>query len=361
LRRFSRKVRARWRSLTEERRVKNLRSRRKRRLRTGALPAKDRRDSAGDVVRILAPEVFLLERGTDRARMVKFLAGIRDAVVVRKLKVRIDFSKVKRLHPCGVLLFTAEIERIRRYAKKDGIIRSNYPAERIVEQVFQHLGILSLLGRPARLEADSFEENVKHWRRAKGLVVEGQAFEQIQQSYEGRIADPLLSRMFGGVTEAMTNSVHHAYADQRGDGIANHAELREWWMFSEERDGRLNLAMCDVGIGIPRSLGKADDEDRFWIADWVRKLMAPGDSDSALISAAVNLRKSRTGRHHRGRGLGEIQAVVENAPNGFLKIHSNRGLYSYNATARREQRRDFRSSIMGTLVLWSVPIELPET
>jgi hypothetical protein len=307
---------------------------------------------------VKAPKYFVLEEPGSRAELIAFIEKIRIAVLTNRGNVIIDFSDTKQMYPCGTLLFVAEIERLRRHRGSNSCFRCTYPKHLVVEQVLQQVGILDLLRCTARLTDISFVENVRHWRYATADNVDGAKFEPFKEGIEGKVAEPLLKEFFAGVTEAMTNCVQHAYVEDRGDGVENTPDLRRWWMFSQERNGQLSVAFCDTGIGIPRSL----QDPKHWSQSLIMGLLAQlgfKGQEAELVRIAVELGKSRTGQGHRGRGLTEILDVIRNSGKGYLRIHSNHGFYRYNGGDGIEVMRDFAGSIMGTLILWNVPIDGP--
>jgi hypothetical protein len=306
---------------------------------------------------VLAPRIFHVRDRFWRKRLLKFLQLIREVVLHRGRKVYIDFRDTERLGPGGTLLFLAEIDRIKRARVLDQVFSCSYPTHRIVEQVLQQVGILDALGRKARLSGISFDETVRHWEFATGNSVDGKQVEPFVGPLDGRLAAPLTSGLFVGVTEAMTNCIQHAYLEQRGDGIVAAIDLKRWWMFSQEKDGVLEVAFCDLGMGIPRSLQVSGEWDQTVISTILKRLSLIGPpSDSALIRASVELRKTRTHLRHRGKGLTQILDVVRAAKSGSLQIHSNYGMFGYDARTGREYREDFGQSINGTLILWDIPL-----
>ena len=305
----------------------------------------------------MAPRRFVLEVDYDRSALLAFIAKIRRIVCVEKRNVVVDFRKTLRMHPCGTLLFVAELERIRRSRGGDSsCFRCIYPKDLVVEQVLQQVGILDILRCKARQPEQNFEENVRHWRFASGLQVEGAKLEELSAAFEGKIADALMTDFYDGITEAMTNSIQHAYELERNDGITTIDDLKRWWMFSQEYEGFLYVAFCDTGIGIPRSLKSDTHWSREILGDLMRSLKISGDSESELIKGAIELRTTRTEEQHRGRGLSEILDVVRNSGKGTFLIHSNRGSYKYDASDESQRLTDFNESIRGTLILWKVPL-----
>lgn len=307
--------------------------------------------------RVLAPRRFNIRNRYWRTQLLKFLRRMRDIAVTQGRQVFVDFHETEQLGPGGTLLFLAEIDRIKRANSPKQIFSCNYPLNPIVEQVLQQVGILDVLGRKSRLNESDFDETVRHWRFATGNSVDGKQVEPFVGPLDGRLAAPLTSGLFVGVTEAMTNCIQHAYLERREDGIDSGLELRRWWMFSQEKGGNLEVAFCDLGMGIPRSLQVSGEWNESIISSVLNRLGLIGQrSDSALIRASVELRKTRTHLSHRGKGLTQILDVVRAGNSGSLQIYSNYGMFNYDARTKKEYREDFAHSISGTLILWDIPL-----
>jgi len=313
----------------------------------------------------LAPRTFSLGRADSRQALLEFLAVVRGRASENQ-RVFIDFSQTRRMFADGTLLFVAELSRLYRGLKQAPVVRCNYPCDRIVEQVLQQVGVFDLIGKSPRGDSNSFDETVKSWKLATGTEAIGQAFEPVLEKYEGIIEKRLEQTMYKGVTEAMTNAGNHAYINVREDGLSLEVSERRWWMFSQERDGQLSVAICDLGIGIPKSLPKTKLKD--WTSDRIASFLnglvrrnGLISADCVMIKAAIELGRSRTDLTYRGRGLQQLKDVIDVATKGSLVIYSNRGLYRYSpATTAVEIINDYSDSIMGTLILWVVPINSVE-
>lgn len=255
------------------------------------------------------------------------------------------------MYPCGTLLFLSYLDRLRRESGARRIYSCKLPKDNVVEQVLQQVGILDILDRAPRLTTGEFAENVKHWRHASGVAVDSPQVGQFVSPLEGRLVESLRGDLYRGVTEAMTNSSQHAYL-----GSAINADLRRWWMFSQETGGKLSVAFCDLGIGIPASIMEPSEWDPGIVSKILAALGFAVASDSRLIRAALELHRTRTGQRHRGKGLMDIMKVVTEAKDGFLHIHSNRGMVKYTPKDGAFAAIDFRGSIHGTLILWEIPL-----
>ena len=309
---------------------------------------------------LIAPRFFSLGVQENRRPLLEFIRLLRENIASGK-PVYIDFRQTRRMFSDGTLLFLAEINRLFRRSEQRPVVRCNYPKNPIVEQVLQQVGIFDMIGKPPRVDSANFDETVKFWKFATGTQTIGEEFEPVLKKYDGIIENRLALTMYKGVTEAMTNASNHAYIAERNDGLSLGLEEHRWWMFSQERDGRLYVSLCDLGIGIPNSLPRTRWKD--WTPESIVRFIgnvaagAKPSNDCVMIKAAIELGRSRTELAYRGRGLQQLRDVIDATGDGSLAIHSNRGLYRYNPSKKViETINDFPDSIMGTLILWNVPI-----
>jgi hypothetical protein len=278
--------------------------------------------------------------------MVRRLAG-----AVGHRQVVLDFSSTARMFPTGTLYLTAELDRLKRIWKSRFNVRLVFSENPIVNQVLFQVGIGALCGHDS-VEEDQFDESVRHWRYATGERMNdapGRALER----FEGRLSDELASGMWKGVSEAVVNSVQHAYLAPRQAGPERLRETR-WWMFSHVRDNRLTVAVCDLGIGIPRSLPIVWGEGR------IRKLLEAFGvlkPDLAAIRAALQIGATRTGQSNRGKGLPQIWQEMKEHGAAFVGLLSNRGLLTWDGTKQIEKAVEFDESMFGTMIFWTVPLD----
>lgn len=299
---------------------------------------------------LVAPRVFGLTVQAARTELLRFLCDLRRITILCHSTVCIDFSKTKQMYPDGTLLFAAELDRILRAAHNKSVITCTYPSDDVVEQVLQHLGLLQAMRRSPRLSVTA--DNVRYWKLLTDTVASGEKAATLAEEYQKHFSGR--NRMYDGLVEAMTNCVQHAYIKPRPDGTGLRPDKR-WWMFSEERDGKLTVVFCDLGIGINISLSSGGR----WGLDKVRELMqtlARKNSVSRYIKVATMLGKSSTAESYRGKGLQDLKSVVESVDNGWIEILSNEGRYRFSGCNTPEQLHDFSDSILGTLILWQIPI-----
>lgn len=311
------------------------------------------KDTGLTTLQLRAPQVFNLRWPEARSKLLIFLSEIKTAVLIDRRRVYIDFSQTIKMISDGTLLFYAELYRLTQATKPKRMISCSYPKDEIVTQVLQQVGILGLLGKSSTKSID--HETVKHWHTATGTKVNGEEVAPILEFYEGTIALPIVtSALYGGLVEAMSNCRHHAYPEDRKRTVGEVEEDPRWWMFSQEREGMLSVAFCDLGIGIPTSLAR----EVKWTWSLIRLILAKmglTESDGSLVRAAFELGRSQTGEAHRGKGLQNIREVLDYKRKGNLMVQSGRGLYIYQPNGLNDVL-DFPQSIPGTLITWSIPI-----
>ena len=298
-------------------------------------------------VTIKAPKNFALEQPWHDP-LVSFLAELRAAFVTGKPSVRIDFRKTERMIAGGALLFFCELQRlVDMYSSVS--LRCLPAKDDVVNQVLTHLGVYDLCG----LEVDVVPNraDVVGWKTASSEIVDG---DKVGKLIEASLDGVLAQQAFRGASEAMINSVNHAYEESRKDGLSDPVS-KKWWMFCRQdiEANRLVIAVCDLGIGIPRSLPLKHTKERVQAA---LNFLSSGrrHTDARLIQAAMEISRTRTGKQGRGLGLHNLKRLIDVAGAGALYIFSNGGMVRYQSNTH--VRQNFKNSILGTVVVWSVPL-----
>lgn len=251
----------------------------------------------------------------------------------------------------GTLLFMSELRRLIKHTGGQVKFTFKAPKSGKICQVLQQIGFCDLLGVKSHVEP--VDDDVVSWRYAHGSQVEGNKYEDILGEYDGEIAPALQEKLFTGITEAMTNVANHAYDLKRDDKLDVDDNSKEWWMFSQEKDGYLSVVFCDLGAGIPRTLPIKHPNL------WQRIIRIGKSTDGEAIDYAVRDSKSRTHEAHRGHGLGQITRVIESIHGAEVAILSNKGTYSH--VGGKKRIASYSHSILGTLICWKVPLIHKET
>lgn len=287
-----------------------------------------------------APEVFDLANSYEREKLLLFLKLIKDNVRHGR-KVRISFNETKTLFPCGTLFVVSNIESI--LMSYPNTISCSYPKNEVVEQLFQHIGFLNLLGK-RDLRKTITSENVRYWHYLNGVSTDDVSkFKNLLQSI--KLNEDIQSGLFDSMSEAVTNTIQHAY---------NNSGKKMWWLFAQKKGSLFEIAICDLGIGIPESLRKKPELMEF-ITSPIHQ--AKKRRDTFLIEAAVGSNRSSTKLPHRGNGLKDMLDFAKTNNIGGFRIFSAKGVFSYKASDNQEYIKDYHDEIEGTIVQWQIPLD----
>ncbi len=294
---------------------------------------------ARERVTIRAPEKFMARRDDYRRGIFTFFQDV-TSWLQRGAHVRLDFKPIKQMHPCGTLMFLAKLDIWCHM--HPGKLSATYPEDEVVEQLFQHFGILEALGLPARLQVT--HDHVKFWFFFSGNKVEPGGYRDLTTAVRSSIQHPEPILFGDCLNEAVTNAVSHAY-EFENDRLPPPA-MRKWWMLSQFKDDKLFVAIYDHGVSIPESLRRKPE--------WVDYVTLRRFKDARLIKVAANSFRTSTRLKHRGKGLPEMLEFSTNLLQGGLSILSNDGGWTYRAVDRVESTVSFAKPLPGTLLLWEL-------
>lgn len=296
---------------------------------------------------LYAPRVVSIVEPVQRSELMRFISAIRSHFKNHPHRTLVlDFSETAQFFAEGTILVFAEISRMISYRTGTVKLRCREPQNHKASQVLQQIGIYKLCSNSSKVKPVA--DDVVHWQVVQGKLVDNSLCAPSIEGFQGRIGAEVIDELLGGLSEAMTNAIHHAYDGIRQDGLDFNSST-DWWMFSQAKDEHLSVLFCDLGIGIPASLPVK--RKKLW--DRMISLNS-APTDSECIQEAIVEGRTRTGMDGRGYGLGDIVSVVENVPRGVVDVYSNHGRYlSINGTTKIV---DFVESICGTLICWRVPL-----
>lgn len=312
----------------------------------------DRKGNGGSkyvpAIRYYAPRVVSIDHPGFRAELLEFLAQLRAHYSQKQHRTLIiDFSRTTNFVSNGTLLFYAELNRLIAFSSNSVKLRCTEPTNDRASQVLKQIGIYRLCSNRSTVTLS--RDDVVHWQAVQGQLVDNSLCAPTIEGFQDQIEPIMIDELLGGLGEAMTNAIHHAYDDIRDDGL-NYRGSTDWWMFSQAKDGQLSVVFCDLGIGIPTTLPiKSPNIYQKLI------LRVPTPTDGDCIREAIIEGKTRTGLDGRGYGLGNIVDVVENISGGTVSVFSNRG--RYDSRSNDQYPKDYTSSILGTLIAWNVPMK----
>lgn len=296
---------------------------------------------------IAAPEVMTLFDPNGRYEMLHFIAELRNTSAKAK-HITIDLRSVREMHVDATLLLRAEMETIHR--ERSVVFRLIYPKGSREKQVLCQIGIMDFISN--KMEIPITHCQVVKWAQAHGTNVDGTKYDEVLGPYNGQLAPSITSGLYNSITEAMSNCLDHAYIIPRSDPKALGPKNHDWWMFSAEDNGRLMVAFCDLGAGIPETIGKRHP--------WMKKIIARmrKNDDATHIHVAMSSGKSRTKMRYRGKGLPMMLREIKKIEGGMLHVLSNKGLVSH--CGKEPDMINYGSSILGTMLMWSVPLNFGE-
>lgn len=307
----------------------------------------------------MAPvKVNLLSGGA--RELVMFLREIVRAVLTEQRAIQVDFRRTESFAPAGTLLLFAEIDRVVTLSKLSKPITCRPPYRRRPREVLKQIGLFKVTSDSVDVTPE--REDVVFWKATKGFDQSGESFgpllEHVAERVDKRTTDHIAAGdLWPGVSEAVMNTVDHAYLDDRGDGHA-HSDKTRWWMFTHLRDGLFTVAVCDLGIGYQRSTPKNIP------ADFLEAVFAAAkgeNRDVMAIQAAMKYGVSGTKQEHRGKGSRDAMALLKQHGHGQLMILSGSGVVDYTlrkgqAEPKIERQIDLGVQTRSTIVWWRLPV-----
>lgn len=295
-----------------------------------------------------APNKVTIDDPDHRAELLKFLVQLRSHYRNRPATpLVIDFSNTTHFVSAGTLLLYAELNRLIVFCNNSVKLRCTVPTNNQASQVLKQIGIYRLCSNHSTVKP--IRDDVVHWQVVQGQLVDNSLCAPTIEGFQDRIDASMIDELLGGLGEAMTNAIHHAYDSIRQDGLGYNGSS-DWWMFSQAKDGHLSVVFCDLGIGIPTTLPLK--RPGVW-QKLILRIPIPTDGD--CIREAIVEGRTSTGINGRGYGLGNIIEVVENIPNGVVIVYSNGG--RYDSRENTPYPNDYTDSILGTLIFWNVPLQ----
>lgn len=293
----------------------------------------------GSWVKIQPPErlVFHVKR-RERERFERFVRCVERSLECGN-GVIIDFSDIRRLYPCGLLLLMGLItEWLNQHP---GRLKAKYPKDDLAEQMLQHVNVLQSLGLPARKQVT--HNDVNRWHYLSGSNVDTGPFDGFMKQVTELAGADAQAGLYECISEAITNVKHHAYHDRAGEG---------WWAFCTVSDRKIFVAVRDRGATIPATLlEKQTGEDLLKL----RKLRGKA-ADPELIASAVGGR-TRTRLPHRGKGLREMYAFTRRSASSELGIYSRNGYFQYIPKRQRPEASGMiDQAVKGTLLIWMISL-----
>lgn len=323
--------------------------------------------SAYKSIKIVAPTLLDLYSPKNNFKVIEFMSEIesssKSASLSHNKKIHICFRNTIFISAAACLWMLSKMETIRslypnvKYAlSRPPVLRAknSYDKKHIVDSVLNRTGFYSALGINKRNMKEV--PDVKCWEVIRGELVESEVVGGLLECVADKVGQEYTD-LYRPVIEAMSNSVEHAYRKDiykpKGNGNTN-----KWWCLAAILNNRLVVLVCDLGVGIPKTLRLTQGEG--FLSKIVEFLGKPLTTDSDHIKAALQVKRTRTRLGYRGKGGTDLQSVIDSYKDSMLRIISNHGNYGYtnrSSVAVPEIMWDGKLSIDGTIVEWSMPLQ----
>lgn len=287
---------------------------------------------------------------------VELFHRVRKAVLDKKKLKRLDFSKIRDISPSAALALASEVDCWNQAV--GGRLRADTESwHPDIQRLLVQMGYFELLGLPRPPEQEGNTIFTRFYRGGSKTADKGEVAKKLREDIEAIVGRKMQNHilLFTGLSEAITNVGHHAYYDSKKKPYGN----KPWWLSASwnKKTRRLCVTFYDHGVGIPETLPKNPFFKK--MIDWNIE-----NNDSRKIAAAMKAKRTSTKQPERGHGLQELIHFAQASADGQLRIYSRRGKLqmawkgqnpngesSINLT---ESKEEFKNSIGGTLIEWSV-------
>lgn len=303
---------------------------------------------------IVAPRRVDAVRGSGK-EVVKVLRAVAKTVLQNRQPVTLDFRFTESFYPAGTILLFAEIDRIVSSSDLAKPITIRDPRMRRPREVMKQIGIHALTGDSSDVVPE--RQDVVYWKATKGRDQSGEGMAILEVIAERvnkeQVRQVELSGVWRAVTEAVANTVDHAYRFPRADGFAGLEETR-WWMFTQLRNGVFTMAVCDLGCGYRATIDHTLPEA---FRAEIAALLFSGNRDAIAVHTAMEYGRSGTRKTERGKGSRDAISVLAKHGDGELTILSNTGWMHYQYEGGKQTAQtsfDLGIDIRGTIVWWKL-------
>lgn len=323
-----------------------------------------------------APSKLDLYSPKNHAAYVSFLKDLRSSVSTND-RTTINMQRCNRITAAAGLLLVAETDRLRKAYPEKTIkcinpgSQKNGPGkstQNLVESALNQIGFYRIIEQQNNKKA--LAGSVKKWRQLSGDSADGTLASSLLQTLKKEVPPEVLKKLYRGAIEAIANCVEHAYPSTRKDGL-NITDPR-WWMLVGIDESDLTIIVCDLGVGIPRTLPVKHEES--FLNRIKSALGVTGNSDSEMIRISTHIKETRTKLSNRGKGGKDFRSMPANFPSSYLAIRSNKGSFFITGRERAPLKKvssrvyvpgthnsesmiEHSNSICGTLIEWAIPIK----
>lgn len=323
-----------------------------------------------------APDKLDIYSQKNHSKFIEFIENLRRHSKLTG-ETLITFRNTTRITAAAGLLLIAEVDRITKaFPEKrfkcslppkftEGKFRNSNDS---VECSLNQIGFFKLIKQTNNRQSNLI--SISKWSQLSGDTADGSIANNLLDSIADKVPEASRRKIYRGAIEAIANCVEHAYPDIRDDGL-NIIDKR-WWMLVGADQQNLTVIVCDLGVGIARTLPQKHPAS---LLDQIKSTFGIfGQSDSEMIRISTHIKQTRTGKPNRGKGGKDFRSITRNFPSATLIIRSNKGTFAITGkdssqlrkvsarkfvegTDRTESTIEHSKSIRGTILEWIVPLK----
>lgn len=306
---------------------------------------------------LVAPKTINVSK-PNGVELEEFLHTIEHKIFSLHKRCQLDFRGTETIHVAGAILLFAEIDRITSLSTLIKPITILEPKNKQAREVLKQIGIYQLTGDSSDVIPE--RDDVVFWKSTKGSTQSGDALGSLlecvaERANRDHIQKVELSGIWRGVSEAVANTVDHAYEKPRKERKLGLPDTK-WWMFTQLRDNTFTAAVCDLGCGYSATVNLTIPES--FISQWQR-LLKGKNKDSIAVQTAMEYGRSGTHESNRGKGSRDALSVLRTHGTGTLHVISNTGWVKFTYENGREidiKTGALGVDIRGTILWWNLPL-----
>ncbi|WP_417415854.1 hypothetical protein [Hoeflea sp.] len=285
---------------------------------------------------------------------------------LRRIKSYFDFAKIEFISTAVALAFTAEYDIAKTHAATPPptINLNDWHPEVLLTLAqmgfFETLGIIPETAKIVDLSKEKRVLKIVKGTSGDQLQNIAKAISELVEFWdEGELDRKMRINLNTAIGEAMINVAKWAYDEPRG---LYDDRLRCFWITGsvDKRTNELVVVIFDRGVGIPETYQRKKLHQN--LLKQLSAALKPTEgfefvNDATYIKNALKYGNSRSDQPERGKGLPQMQEIIEKTKSGSLTIASRGGLYRYD-TISGVTEKVAKRSVNGTLIEWR--ISLPE-
>jgi anti-sigma regulatory factor (Ser/Thr protein kinase) len=290
---------------------------------------------------IEAPIDFSIHRNAEK--VLEFYESIEKQVQQGK-PVFFRMENIHSFSADSIMYFLAFTRNLRKRGLSYSF-RGDVPRDAKNRNLLEQTGFLSYVKSK---RSDSITRSTEVVEIKEGSQTSGEVAKSFCDFVQAKLGYTLLKTrpLYEAIIELMSNTKHHAYADDNKEQIVKH-----WYIFAryEEDKERVRFVFLDTGFGIPATIQVRQGEQ---VRRMLAKLGLTSANDHFLIKSALDGEfRTRTRETHRGKGLPSVYKLSQKDYFQNFTVVSRKGFMA------ADMNRDMNKALNGSLFFWEMSKE----